>query len=99
MSRFSASDAALDGFQVIRSHWRVALGWCLFSIVGFVGLVVVAFFVILAASFVVTSREQAGTAGSVIGGLTLGLGGAAIQWMILAALYRMQLRPETPPGV
>ena len=67
MSSFSASDAALEGFQVIRTQWRVALGWCLFSIVGFVGLVILAFFAILAASFAVTSRDQAGTAGSVIG--------------------------------
>src|SRR4051794_1525815 len=66
MNSFSASDAALEGFQVIRTHWRVALGWCLFSIVGFVGLVIVAFFVILAAAFVVTSKEQAGTAGGLI---------------------------------
>jgi hypothetical protein len=99
MISFSASDAALDGFQVIRTQWRVALGWCLFSLVGFVGLVIVAFFVILAASFVVTSSEQVSSAGGAIGGLTLGLGGAAIQWLILAALYRMRLRPEAAPGL
>src|SRR5476651_951412 len=78
MNSFSPSDAALDGFQVIRTQWRVALGWCLFSLVGFVGLVILAFFAILAATLAVTSREQAGTAGSVVGGLVLGLGGAAI---------------------
>lgn len=99
MSPFSASDAALEGFQVIRTQWRVALGWCLFSIVGFVGLVILAFFAILAAAFVVTSREQAGTAGSVIGGVVLGLGELAIQWLVLAALYRMRLRPEAAPGL
>lgn len=99
MTTFSASDAALDGFHVIRSHWRVALGWCLFSIVGFVGLVVVAFFVILAAAFVVTSKEQAGTAGGLIGAVVLGLGGAAIQGLIVVALYRMRLRPDEGPGI
>jgi hypothetical protein len=99
MNSFSASDAALEGFQVIRTQWRVALGWCLFSIVGFVGLVVVAFFAILAASFAVASREQAGAAGGLIGAVVLGLGGAAIQGLIVAALYRMQLRPDAAPGL
>jgi hypothetical protein len=33
-----------------------------------------------------------------VGGLVLGLGGAAIQGVVVAALYRMTLRPETPPG-
>ncbi|HEV7385938.1 MAG TPA: hypothetical protein VGN89_13745, partial [Phenylobacterium sp.] len=99
MTSFSASDAALEGFQVIRTQWRVALGWCLFSIVGFVGLVIVAFFVILAAAFVVTSKEQAGTAGGLIGAVVLGLGGAAIQGLVVAALYRMRLRPQTAPGL
>jgi hypothetical protein len=99
MPSFSASDAALDGFQVIRTHWRVALGWCLFSIVGFVGLVILAFFAILAAAFAVTSREQAGAAGGLIGAVVLGLGGAAIQGLVVAALYRMRLRPETAPGL
>jgi hypothetical protein len=99
MNSFSASDAALEGFQVIRTQWRVALGWCLFSIVGFVGLVILAFFAILAAAFAVTSREQAGAAGGLIGAAVLGLGGAAIQGLVVAALYRMRLRPETAPGV
>ena len=99
MTSFSASDAALEGFQVIRTHWRVALGWCLFSIVGFVGLVILAFFVILAAAFAVTSREQAGAAGGLIGAVVLGLGGAAIQGLVVAALYRMRLRPDAAPGL
>jgi hypothetical protein len=99
MTSFSASDAALEGFQVIRTQWRVALGWCLFSIVSFVGLVIVAFFVILAAAFAVTSREQAGAAGGLIGAVVLGLGGAAIQGLVVAALYRMRLRPDAAPGL
>ncbi len=99
MSAFSPSDAALEGFQVIRTQWRVALGWCLFSLVGFVGLVILAFFAILAAAFVVTSREQAGTAGSVIGAVVLGVGGSAVQGLVLAALYRLRLRPDAAPGI
>lgn len=99
MGSFSASDAALEGFQVIRTHWRVAVGWCLFSVVSFVGLVIAAFMVIVLATLAAATREQADLFGGVAGGLVLGLGGTAIQWVVLAALYRMALRPQTPPGL
>ena len=98
MTRFSASDAALEGFQVLRSHWRVVLGWCLFTVLSFVGLVVLAFIAIALATLAVTSTEQANAVGGAVGGLILGLGGAGIQWMVLVALYRMILRPGEPPG-
>jgi hypothetical protein len=98
MSGFSASDAALEGFQTVRTHWRIVLGWCLFSVVSFVALVVVAGIAIVIATLAATSRDQAGMVGGVVGGLILGLGGAAIQWVVLAALYRMELRPDGPPG-
>jgi hypothetical protein len=99
MSSFSASDAALDGFQVIRTQWRVALGWCLFSLVGFVGLVILAFIAIFAATLAATSREQADFFGGVVGVVVLLLGGLAIQGIIIAALYRMSLRPPAAPGL
>ncbi len=98
MNRFSASDAALEGFQVLRSHWRVVLGWCLFTVLGFVGLVVLAFIAIALLTLAVTSTEQANAVGGAVGGLILGLGGVAIQWMVLVALYRLLLRPGEPPG-
>jgi hypothetical protein len=99
MSSFSASDAALDGFQVIRTQWRVVVGWCLFSLLAFVALVIAAVIAIGVGALAVSDRDAAGAAGSVIGGLVLGLGGAAIQWVILAALYRMELRPTGAPGL
>src|SRR5579862_9448649 len=98
MSGFSASDAALEGFQVLRSHWRVVLGWCVFTLLSFVGLVVAAFIVIALVTINATSKDQASMLGGTAGGLVLGLGGAAIQWMVLAALYRMNLRPGEAPG-
>jgi len=97
MTDFSASDAALEGFQVLRRHWRVVLGWCLFAVLAFVGLVVVAF-IAIAVSTLDRSPEQAQAVGGLVGGLILGLGGAAIQGVVLAALYRMLLRPDTTPG-
>jgi hypothetical protein len=98
MNAFSASDAALEGFQVLRRHWRVVLGWCLFTVLSFVGLVVLAFIAIAFATLAATTRDQAGALGGAVGGVVLGLGGVAIQWLVLAALYRMVLRPAEPPG-
>lgn len=99
MSAFSASDAALEGFQVIRTQWRIVLGWCLFALVGYLALIVLTALAILVAAFAVSTREQAGVAGSLIGGVILGLGGAAIQGLIVAALYRLILRPGTAPSL
>jgi hypothetical protein len=95
MNGFSASDAALEGFQVLRSHWRVVVGWCVFTVLGFVGLVVAAFIAIALVTIGATSPDQAGMLGGAAGGLVLGLGGAAIQWVVLAALYRMCLGPQS----
>ena len=97
MTRFSASDAALEGFQVLRSHWRVVLGWCLFAVLGFVGLMVL-FIAIALATLASMSAQQANAVGGSVGGVILGLGGVVIQWMVLVALYRMILRPGERPG-
>ena len=99
MAAFSASDAALEGFQVLRRHWRVALGWCLFSVIGFVALVVAAILVIVVASLASPSREAASTAGGILGGLIFGLGAVGVELMVVSALYRLLLRPEAPPGL
>ncbi|WP_372786820.1 hypothetical protein [Phenylobacterium sp.] len=101
MTRFSASDAALEGFQVLRGHWRVVIGWCLFTVLGFVGLLVLAVIAItltIAIALAAKAADQNEMAGTAVGGLVLGLGGAAIQWVVLAALYRLTLRPGAPPG-
>jgi len=99
MSRFSASDAALEGFQVIRVQWRVVLGWCLFSLLGYVGVVVLSLIVIAAVTLAAATREQANALGGAAGGTVLFLGWSVIQWMVLAALYRMSLRPAAEPGL
>jgi hypothetical protein len=95
---FSASDAALEGFQVLRRDWRIVLGWCLFSVLGFVALVVVAAIIIFAATLGAASADQAKAMGGLIGGLTFGLGAVLIEAMVIAALYRRMFWPERPPG-
>lgn len=99
MSGFSASDAALEGFQVIRARWRLVAGWCLFSIVGFVALLVLAFLAIIGVTLFARTAEDANMLGGVVGGLIFILGGGAIQWVVIAAFYRLELRPETPRGL
>ena len=93
MNSFSASDAALEGFQLIRTQWRVVLGWCLFSLLSFVGLVILALVAIIPVTLAMKTEDEANAAGVVVGGLVLGLGGAAIQWVLITALYRMNLAP------
>ena len=51
------------------------------------------------ATLAVSTKEQASTAGGVVGGLVFVLGGAAIQLAILGALYRMSLRETPAPGL
>lgn len=99
MIAFSASDAALEGFQVIRSRWRLVLGWCLFSVISFAALLLLTFLGIVAVAVGASSQDQASLLGGAVGVLVLGLGGAAVQWVILAALYRLELRDEASPSL
>ena len=98
MTGFSASDAALEGFQVIRSRWRIVLGWCLFSVLSYVSLVVLTTILLVIASFVATTKEQAGPVGSAVGVLIVVLG-VCVQGMVLTALFRMLLQPGPAPGL
>ena len=41
MSAFSASDAALEGFQMLRTHWRVVVGWAVFNLLALVAMIVI----------------------------------------------------------
>jgi len=96
MTGFSASDAAIDGFRVIREHWRLLVGWAAFNLLALVILVVVATIAIFIAVALASSWEGAATAGAVIGFLVGGLGTFTVEAMMVAGLYRTLLRPEEP---
>jgi hypothetical protein len=96
MSPFSASDAALAGFQVIREKWRLVAGWSLFNLLALIAAVVVTFILIGVGVAFAGSRDQAGTIGGVIGAVVLGLGAFLIEVMIVCALFRAMLRDEEP---
>ena len=97
MSRFSASDAAVEGFRVIRAHWRLVVGWALFNVLGLIAASILAAVMIGIAAVASTTSETAGTVGGAVGGLVLAFAAFAVEVMIVAALFRMLLREE-PPG-
>jgi len=71
LSRFSASDAAVEGFRVIRSHWRLVVGWALFNVLGLIAATVLAAVLIGIAAVASTTSATAGTVGGAVGGLVL----------------------------
>lgn len=98
MAGFSASDAALEGFQVIHRRWQLVLGWCLFSVVSFVALLALTVLGAFAVA-ATTPPQTAQAAAELLGVLIIWVGGGAVQWVIMAALYRMELRPDASPAM
>jgi hypothetical protein len=91
--RFSASDAALEGFHLIARRWRVILGWAGFNLLGLVMLVVVT------AVLATLSQELGGTergAAAVVGGGIMLLGVLALEATLAGGVFRLELRPEQP---
>src|SRR5579859_115751 len=92
MAAFSASDAALEGFQVIRRHWRVIVGWAGFNLVAPVAAVAV--IVIIGVFYAATAGGDASQFGAVVVGPLLSLATLAIQLVIGMALYRLMFQPQ-----
>ncbi|MGZ6020378.1 MAG: hypothetical protein ACXWKO_17045 [Phenylobacterium sp.] len=92
MARFSASDAALEGFQVIRRHWRLIVGWAGFNLLGLVAAV--AIFIIAGVFYAATAGGDAAQFGETVGGPLVTLATLVIQLMIGMAVYRLMFRPE-----
>jgi hypothetical protein len=95
MSRFSASDAALEGFQVLRTHWRVMVGWAVFNLLALIAMIVVTVIIgvgVGLAGGVEQASGAAGAVGGVVGGLVTGL----IEAVLVVGLYRLMLRPTDP---
>jgi hypothetical protein len=96
VARISPSDAALEGFEVLRRSWRAVLGWAGFQVVAVVALVALMLAALLVTVPFAGDRDTANAIGGVLGGLLLGLGGLGVQMVILGGLFRLMLRPETP---
>jgi hypothetical protein len=98
MGRFSASDAAVEGFHVLRREWRVVIGWAVFNVIALLAMVAVTVIVLLGlyGATGIGSSERSTQLAGLIGGLVTGLGTVATQVVILSALYRLMLRREAP---
>lgn len=90
---FSASDAALEGFQVLRRHWRVVVGWAGFNLVGMVAIIIAA--LVVTVGLVATGAIDEAALGG-IGSLVAVGGDVMIQTIVAVGLYRMLLRPDAP---
>lgn len=93
---FSISDAALEGFETLRRHWRVVAGWGLFNLLALVGGSILLVILLIAVVPFVSSRDAAGAAGAILGGLLIGVGGLIVEAMVQTAIYRLMLRPDAP---
>lgn len=95
MTPFSASDAALEGFHLIRRRWRIVLGWAGFNLLALIMVVVVSAVLSVVASAVGGSaggaRQALGLAGLVVGFSVL-----FAQAILAAGVFRLEMRPEEP---
>jgi hypothetical protein len=92
VSGFSASDAALEGFQVIRSHWRVVLGWAGFNLLAMFAVVVV--FIVVGVTIVSVAGGDPGLVGETVGGPIVAVATVVVQLMIGTALFRVIFQPQ-----
>jgi len=92
--RFSASDAAIAGFRLVREQWRAVLGWLLFNLLLAVGMIVATVIVLL--GLIAVSGPGAEETTAVIGGLVAGLGTLASAAIVVGAVFRLMLRPQEP---
>jgi hypothetical protein len=92
MRSFSASDAALEGFQLLRSHWRLVVGWALFNLLAMVAVVIA--FVIIGVVTVMVAGGDSRAFGQAVGGPVVSLATIGIQLVIGAAVYRLIFRPQ-----
>jgi len=90
---FSPSDAALEGFQVLRRHWRVVVGWAGFNLIGMVAVIVVA--LVITVGVVATQAIDEAALGG-FGSLVAVAGDVLIQTIVAVGLYRMLLKPDAP---
>jgi hypothetical protein len=92
--RFSPSEAALEGFDVIRAHWRVVAGWALFNIVALVAMVVAT--VVISFGLAAASSSGAVQLSGQLGEIFATVGTAFTEAVVAAGLFRLMLRPQEP---
>ena len=80
---------------MLRTHWRVIVGWALFHLLALVAMIVVTVIVGVGIGLAAGVDQGSGAAGA-IGGLAGVLVTALIETALIVGLYRLMLRPEDP---
>lgn len=96
MAEFSPSDAALEGFRVIRRHWRVIAGWGLFNLLAWIAMIMVAAIVLLVFVFATGQSDSSAAMSGVVGAVVYALGLTLIAAVLSCGVFRLMLRPEEP---
>jgi hypothetical protein len=100
MTDFSASDAALEGFALLRRRWRVVLGWAGFNLVALIMVVVLTVIFSLITAALTGAGAGAGASATAptaaVAALVGGLGSLVLQTVLVAGVFRLMIRPEEP---
>lgn len=94
MTQFSASDAALEGFNLIRRNWRIVLGWAGFNLLALVMLVVLT--VVLSLIAAAMNGGEASGPVAIVAGALVGVGTLVLQAIIAGGVFRLELRSQQP---
>ncbi len=92
MPSFSASDAALEGVQLLRRHWRIAVGWAVFNLLA-MGAVVIAFVIVGVVAATLAGVDSA-TLGATVGAPVIAITPPIVWLLTGCAVHRLILRPE-----
>ncbi|CAN7243528.1 hypothetical protein LJR225_001082 [Phenylobacterium sp. LjRoot225] len=96
MTEFSASDAALEGFHLIRRRWRVVLGWAGFTLLALVMIVVLSAVLSVVASAVGGGGDAARNPALGVAGVIVLCSFLFTQAILVAGVFRLEMRPEEP---
>jgi len=96
MTEFSASDAALEGFHLIRRHWRVVLGWAGFVLLALIMIVVVSAVLTVVATAVGGGADATHNPALDLAGVIILLVILFSQAIVAAGVFRLEMRPDEP---
>lgn len=96
MTEFSASDAALEGFHLIRRRWRVVLGWAGFTLLALIMIIVLSAVLSVVAAAIGGGGDPAHNPGLGLAGLIVLCCFLFTQAIIGAGVFRLKMRPEEP---
>jgi hypothetical protein len=96
MTLFSASDAALEGFHLIRRRWRVVLGWAGFNLLALIMIIVLSAILSVVAAAVGGGGGAAKNPTLAAAGLIVAVTTLFAQAIIAVGVLRLEMRPQEP---